>query len=85
MDQGKASGYQYQICVEGHIGTDWIDWPRCAEVQHTFDPKRVHPVTQVSVRLPDQPALYGLLEKLRDLNLKLVWIQREEMESKCQK
>ncbi len=85
MEQEKVSGYQYQICVEEHIGAGWIDWPCSVEIQHMFDPKRLHPVTQVSVRLPDQPALYGLLEKFRDLNLKLVSIQREEMESICQK
>jgi hypothetical protein len=78
MEQAKRTGYRYRICVEGHIGMDWVDWPRDMEICHIFDQERARATTLLIVMLPDQPALYGLLEKLRDLNLKLIYTQRDE-------
>ncbi len=78
MEQEKPAGYQYQICVEGHIGVDWVDWPRKVEIQQTFDRCGQRAITLLTVSLPDQPALYGFLDKLRDLNLKLIYTQRDE-------
>jgi hypothetical protein len=57
---------------------DWVDWPRDVEIRHTFDQDKARAITLLIVTLPDQPALYGLLEKLRDLNLKLIFTQRDE-------
>jgi hypothetical protein len=78
MEQEKPAGYQYQICVEGHIGTDWVDWSRKVEIHQTFDRCGQRAITLLTVSLPDQPALYGLLDQLRDLNLKLIYTHREE-------
>lgn len=73
-----AQGYQYSICVEGHIGKDWVDWPKDIDMRHCFDKDGKRAVTLITVSLPDQPALYGLLEMLRDLNLKLIFARRDE-------
>jgi len=78
MDQTKLTGYQYRFCIEGHIRIDWVDWPYSVQIQHTFDQEGRRAITVLTAVLPDQPALYGLLEILRDHNLKLVYAQRDE-------
>lgn len=78
MHPAKPASYQYRICVEGHINTDWVDWPCAVEVHNTFDPSGRRAITLLSSLIPDSPALYSLLEKLRDLNLTLIYAQREE-------
>ncbi len=73
------TSYQYIICIEGHIWGDWIDWPvEMVGLRQTFDHDGSRAVTLLDITLPDQPALFGFLEKLRDLNLKLISVQRNE-------
>jgi len=81
MAQAKPAGYQYRICVEGHIGKDWVDWPCDMETRQAFDYEGRRAITHLIVTLPDQPALYGLLERFRDLNLKLIYVLRDETRS----
>ncbi len=69
---------QYKISVEGHLPSEWMDWPSDTKIHHAFDQEGSRAITLISVSLPDQPALYGLLEKLRDLNIKLIYAQRDE-------
>ncbi len=78
MAQAAPGGGWYRICLEGHVGIDWMDWPEEAAIHHTFDHDGARAVTLVTVRLPDPPALYGLLDTFRDLNLKLIYLQRDE-------
>jgi hypothetical protein len=79
MAQAAPGGYNYQICLENHIGMDWVDWPDGVMVCHAFDQDGTRAVTLATVSLPDQPALYGLLDKFRDLNLKLVYLRRADL------
>ncbi len=79
MVPGNPASYQYSVCVEGHIGGDWIDWPvDVVDLHQTFDHDGQRAITRLDVSLPDQPALFGFLEKLRDLNLMLISIRRDE-------
>lgn len=57
----------YQIRIEGHLGSQWADWFDGLSVTHEADGK-----TLLSGPVPDQPALYGLLRKVRDLGMALV-------------
>jgi len=75
MDQPNAAGEDYSIKIEGLISPDWVDWPCEVETQHE-DENGSRAVTILIVTLPDQSALHGLLEKIRDLNLKLISFQR---------
>lgn len=63
----------YQIRVKGHLGREWSDWFEglAITLQEDGDTLLTGPVA-------DQPALYGLLRKVRDLGLPLLSVQRVE-------
>jgi len=61
---------RYEIRVEGVLGEDWSAW---------FDELRVATVgtdTIISGVIADQPALHGLLNRIRDLGLCLISVRR---------
>lgn len=57
----------YEIKIKGHLDHDWSDWFAGLKLTHLEGD-----VTLLSGLLPDQPALHGLLERVRDLNLVLI-------------
>jgi hypothetical protein len=57
----------YEIRVRGHLDLRWSEWLAGLELTHLEGNE-----TLLSGMLPDQTALYGLLERLRDLNLTLL-------------
>lgn len=62
----------YQIVVRGHLESDWSEW---------FDGLAEQGTTLLSGMLPDQTALHGILNKIRDLGLPLLLILCHERES----
>lgn len=61
----------YQIRIEGHLGSQWVGWFDGLAITHEADGK-----TLLSGPVPDQPALYGLLRKVRDLGMPLVSVNQ---------
>lgn len=65
----KESGdqVQYQIRIRGHLDSTWSEW---------FDDLTIvnleGGVTMLEGNLVDQPALHGILQKIRDLGLPLL-------------
>ncbi len=57
----------YEIRVKGHLDPSWSDWFAGLTLTHLEGN-----VTLLSGPLPDQAALHGLLERIRDLNLTLI-------------
>lgn len=57
----------YEIKIKGHLDPRWSDWFAGLELTHLEGN-----TTLLSGLLPDQAALHGLLERIRDLNLTLI-------------
>jgi len=57
----------FQIRIRGHLDIQWTDWfdKMAITLEEDGDTLLTGPV-------PDQPALHGLLKKVRDLGLTLV-------------
>jgi hypothetical protein len=60
----------YEIRVEGLLDKRWEDW--FGGLHFKSDGMQ----TVISGRFPDQPALHGLLTKIRDLGLSLISVRR---------
>jgi hypothetical protein len=63
----------YQIRVKGHLNPEWTDWFDGLTITLEADGK-----TLLAGPVVDQPALHGLLKKIRDLGLPLLLVQRVE-------
>jgi hypothetical protein len=67
----------YKIRVKGHLSEQWSDW---------FDGLTLENLpggqTELSGMLPDQSALYGVLNTIRDMGLTLVSVNCAE-ETEC--
>jgi hypothetical protein len=61
----------YEIRVDGHLGDSWSPWLGGLAIHHQESGQTV-----LSGPLPDEPALHGVLAKIRDLGLPLVAVRR---------
>ncbi|MDR0346217.1 MAG: hypothetical protein LBI49_24480 [Nocardiopsaceae bacterium] len=67
---GPGRPDRYEIRVEGLLDDRWADW--FGGLQVGADGTQ----TVISGPIPDQPALHGLLTKIRDLGLCLISVRR---------
>ena len=68
----NQAGTRYDIIIEGELHSAWAAWFDGLELQSIPGG-----LVRISGCLPDQPALHGILERIRDLNLNLVSVQRQ--------
>jgi hypothetical protein len=77
---GMGTGWEYQICVEGQIGTRWLAWFDGLAIstteEHAGRVDEGPAITTLTGVLPDQAALAGLLQKLYTLGLPLLEVRR---------
>jgi hypothetical protein len=65
----------YQIKVQGELDQSWSDW--LGEVEITAEQAEDGSViTTLMVDAADQPALFGVLDRIRDLNFILIQVSR---------
>lgn len=61
----------YEIRVEGHLDPRWAAWFDGLGLTHENDG-----ITLIHGPVADQAALYGLLQKMRDIGLPLLSVRR---------
>ena len=62
----------YQIHIAGLLDPSWSDWFDGLTIHHTADN-----MTILAGMFPDQAALHGVLNKIRDLGLTLLTVRVE--------
>ncbi len=62
---------QFKIKIKGKLSEQWTEWFDNFEIE--FDGEN----TTLSGLVSDQSALHGILNKIRDLNLKLISVNTE--------
>ena len=67
---GSGSLAHYEIRIEGALGERWTSWFEGLQVRSEGNQ------TSISGPLTDQPALHGVLVKVRDLGLCLISVRR---------
>lgn len=66
----------YEIMVQGHLDQVWSKWFEGMTLTHTENGESGIACTLIAGPVIDQPALHGLLTKIRDLNLTLISVRR---------
>jgi hypothetical protein len=65
----------YQIRIEGLLEDHWSEWLEGLTI--TYEHRKI---TVLTGTLNDQPALHGVLNKIRDMGLVLISVARCEIE-----
>jgi hypothetical protein len=66
---------QYRIRINGCLNESWAEWFDNFSIEQPSE--NLFPVTTCLTGLvPDQAALFGVLIKIRDLNLELISVER---------
>ena len=63
----------YQIRIRGHLGRQWMSWFEGMSIVPEEDGH-----TLLTGPVVDQAALHGILKKVRDLGMPLIWVIRIE-------
>ncbi len=63
----KSKHTTYEIRIRGRLDEDWDEWFDGMTLAHTSEGQTV-----LTGPIPDQAALHGTLDKIRNLNLELI-------------
>ena len=64
----------YHICVNGRLDERWLRWFEGHKVDYLDNGKTLIVLTDV-----DQPALFGVVNRIRDLGLELISVQKKDV------
>ena len=70
-EQKKKTSENYEIKIQGHLDTEWSEWFYGITITHERDG-----TTTLRGPLPDQIVLHSVLDRIRDMNLPLISINR---------
>ncbi len=74
---GKEIDMIYRVKIAGALDQSWFDW--LGDVKIISEPQDDGSVVNIlSVNLADQSALFGIIDRIRDLNLNLIDVTRED-------
>jgi len=71
----KSDALLYEIMVKGILDAYWSDWLGGLEISHDE-----HGNSLLTGVIPDQAALHGILNQIRDLGLTLIAINPQGMD-----
>ena len=67
---------KYRIIIKERLDPNWANW--FGKITVDYDEQGN---TMLDVTIPDQPALHGVLDRIRDLNLTLISITQIKSDS----
>ena len=70
------NGGNYEIKIKGHLDEHWNQWFEGMALRRVENGETEGEYTIITGQIADQPALHGLLAKIRDLNLTLISVYR---------
>jgi hypothetical protein len=70
----------YQIKVNGKLDKSWSDWLGGASITSQREENGAV-ITTLTVDATDGPALFGLLDRIRDMNLLPISVERIDTEN----
>jgi len=73
LEKGVNVMQDVEIIIKGRIDTHWSEWLAGLEIAHIGQDQ-----SQLSGSIADQATLYGILTKLRDLDLNLLSVEITE-------
>lgn len=79
--QTHENGGMYEIKIKGILDKHWNQWFEGMTLKRVKNVESGQECTLITGLIADQPALHGLLAKIRDLNLILVSVQRINSET----
>jgi len=83
--QSHENGGVYEIKIKGLLDEHWDQWFERMTLKRVINGATGQECTVITGPISDQPALHGLLAKIRDLNLTLLSVYRikADTESTC--
>jgi hypothetical protein len=72
-DQGSLPPTVYEIRIKGHLNNQWDEWFYDLDITHESDA-----TTTLRGPLPDQTVLHSVLDRIRDMNLRLISVTEVE-------
>jgi hypothetical protein len=69
----------YQIKVKGKLDRSWSEWLGGASLASELNENGLM-ITTITVQAIDQPALFGILDRIRDMNLLPISVEQIENE-----
>ena len=75
------NGGFYEIKIKGVLDEHWNEWFEGMTLKRVNNGESGQMCTLITGPIPDQPALHGLLAKIRDLNLTLISVCRINSET----
>ena len=81
-DQSNSveNGGVYEIKIKGFLDEHWKQWFEGMELGNVTNGETGQECTLLTGLVADQPALHGLLAKIRDLNLTLISVRKMNSE-----
>jgi hypothetical protein len=77
----RENGGIYEIKIKGSLDEHWSQWFEGMNLKSIENGETGQECTLITGPIADQPALHGLLAKIRDLNLTLISVYRINIET----